>query len=603
MDPIEGIYTTGLFLGNPIKKLKFEISFRHENLILFGNQSLNSISFIKENKENGFPASELIFFGSKSYRLPVENKLNFENGKPISRCLDCEGILGLKKNSIFWDIWPSISLSYGGIAFGDDEDSFLIDLNEEDTERFCQLERVKCLSDETGICTTEVYLTTDGTPISNVSIQSGNITNLKLRFSGDHKYIYVPEYIFDQYMEGKNVYADDISKWNPLLFWIPKSSFSSIHEKCKDRTMHINSGYIFELKPNELVTIKPNGVVEFILKSEKNMMDTIDIGIQIWNRFLLRKTTAYSNDGDLILKIHKVNDHVPITSLIMIFLVIVSLVRWHLTAMDHIFTWTTNEKIYIFFEISIFVISVISMSLKNTTTVLIPDFTMYYVINIILVGISTIGTSLFLYFYIKESRKLSKSILIEKYMSVSFKKRVFLTNLFRSFSHKQIATVALNFLFLEQRTESIACPAIAFVNWYMLYTSIYYLMAYVIFVTQRDYFSLNIRNRIIYMSVLLYTLASVATQLFFAYFYVIYPLLRRYFFIYVDLVHGIMLILIFFTFLIASLFFMLNNRRGIILTRNKYSKKQEPQPKQIGASMSHSYLKETFVDSFSLAEK
>lgn len=99
--PEKGLYTTNLYLGTPIKSVKFQVSFRMNDLLLFYDAREQSVSY-----SESMP-SDLFYFGARSYRLSARMGNSSEKASFLT-CSDCKGILGLGPDSVFWDIWPSI---------------------------------------------------------------------------------------------------------------------------------------------------------------------------------------------------------------------------------------------------------------------------------------------------------------------------------------------------------------------------------------------------------------------------------------------------------------------------------------------------------------
>ena len=492
-----------------MKPLKFQVSFKHNDQILLYNPLEQSVSYSSE------VPSELFYFGSKAYRLGVR----LGNASERTGCPDCKGILGMGPDSVYWDIWPSISFSYGGIHLGDDKDSFLMDLDPKDTKRFCELEKLECQRDVVGICTTEALYKN---------------TSYRLRFDGDHPYLYVPLAVYQDYFRAKNVYRDVLSTWEPLEFVIPSKHFHSLHEICDhDDEFQLGGGYRFDFGHTELVFVEHDGTAHIMVKPHPHENDTIELGIQLWRRFMIRKTTAFSNNGHVLLKKNIVQQHASTLNLVFIVILAVSWIRWNLTGMPGTFVLDVENVIYYVTEFAAMIIGIISCCLSSTTSVLLPDYTGFYVLCVIAIGLSIVFevVAMVVFYRLPPPEK----------QRLKHLHNWFLCNVTRNVSHQLIIVVAINLLMVEQRTESIAIILTVIASLIAIYLMFYYLFSisayfmYIIF-DRANLPEITADQKLVSSLVIVYVIAAVvyvvlSTQLFF-----LGPFLERIAAVYIDLV-------------------------------------------------------------------
>jgi hypothetical protein len=512
VSPEKGLYTTTLHLGKPIKPLKFQVSFKLNEQLLFYDPKDQSISYSYD------VPSELFYFGSKAYRLAVRVGNSSERATHLS-CTDCKGILGLGPDSVYWDIWPSISFSYGGIHLGDDKDSFLMDLNPEDKKRYCELEKLECQQDTIGICTTEALYKN---------------TSYRLRFDGDHPYLYVPRAVYQDYFSNKNVYRDTLSDWAPLQFTIPAKHFHSLHSICDhDDEFQAEGGYQFEFDANELLYVEHDGTARIMVKPNPRENDTIELGIQVWRRFMIRKTTAFSNNGHILLKKNMVKQHANNFNLFLIILLAISWIRWNLTGMPGHFVLDIENGIYYATEFATMIIGIIACSLNSTTSILLPDYTAMYVLSVIAIGFSIVAEVISLVVFYRLPQ-LDRQKLAELHSW-------FLCNIVRNVAHQMIIAVSIMLLVVEQRSESIAIILTVIASLIAIYLMFYYLYgitAYFmyIFYDRKKLPEITVDQKIVSSAVLIFIVAAVVYVLVVSRLFFLNPFLERIAGIYIDLV-------------------------------------------------------------------
>lgn len=509
VSPEKGLYTTTLYVGTPMKPLKFQVSFKHNDQILLYNPLEQSISYSVE------VPSELFYFGSKAYRLGVR----LGNSSERTNCVDCKGILGLGPDSVYWDVWPSISFSYGGIHLGDDKDSFLMDLNPKDTKQFCELEKLECQQDTVGICTTEGLYKN---------------TSYRLRFDGDHPYLYVPPAVYQDYFQAKNVYRDTLTDWEPLEFVIPSTHFHSLHSVCDhEDEFQLEGGYRFDFDHNELVFVEHDGTAHIMVKPHPRENDTIELGIQVWRRFMIRKTTAFSNNGHILLKKNVVNQHASTFNLVLVVILAVSWIRWNLTGMPGVFVLDLENVIYYVTEFASMIIGIIACFLSGTTSVLLPDYTAFYVLCVIAIGISIVFEVVaMVVFYRLPTPEKQRLEHIHNW---------FLCNITRNVSHQLIIVVAINLLVVEQRTESIAIILTVIASLVAIYLMFYYLFSITayfmyMFFDRKHLPEITADQKVLSSCVIIYVIASVVYVVLSAQLFFLGPFLERIAAVYIDLV-------------------------------------------------------------------
>lgn len=578
MDPGKGSYTTELFFGSPIKRLKLQVSFRTTKLLLFYNIEQQSVSYqphiLSDGSEDQKSGTEIVYFGSRVYRVEVESdspRGSQSKTKNIYNidltCLDCDGILGLAPGSFFWDIWPSISFSYGAINLGDDKDSFLIDLNPEDVNRFCELEKLHCHPDTIGICTTDVFTT------------NGN-TEYRLRMMGDNPYIYLPERLYNEYFHGKNIYRDNTFKdWKPLALTIHRSHFESIHKVCEslNREDRLSAnGYELSIMPEEMIEVQGDGMSKMLVRIHPTLNDTIEIGIPLWKRFLVRKTTAFSASGHILLKIHNVNEHLSTLNVILILIVLVSWIRWNMTSLSHYIVLNIPNIIYLTFEVVIIAIAITSVFLSSTTSVLLPDFTSYYIWSCITAGINVIAEIIALIVLYKNGYPVRQKS-SKEHVTISFYQTyqlhvIFICHFVRNVSHQMLSAIAMILLLLEQRTEGISSILTSIVNVFTLYILAYYtfsLFVYTLFlftgiphITDRRVTTWY--QKLFFILLVLYMIGLVLYQVYVTHALFLLPFLEKHSLIYIELAPFAIYTTYTLLIILAIVFNFLNSKRAIL---------------------------------------
>ena len=210
-------YVMYLFVGTPPEPMTIEITFKHNLMIFYRDQSLRSVSYYE-----GDGGSEIVYFESKRFRVPIR----YDPGRSLyeehSHCISCDGMIGLGKGSFFWSLWPDASFTSSTIIAGGV--NFLMKTS---TMTGCKGCIIKCndpLGTDKSLCITQGVLSNYKDKTTTETTIEIEKNTYPIRFSIDNPMVYLPQILYDRYMEGKNIYKDSVSDWEPLKISIPSVS-------------------------------------------------------------------------------------------------------------------------------------------------------------------------------------------------------------------------------------------------------------------------------------------------------------------------------------------------------------------------------------------
>lgn len=548
--PGEKHYTGRLFLGTPPEPLTLEISFKVSSLVLYRDQHKHSISYYAPDP------SEIIYFNDQHYRLPVEYNpyRHFDHFEP--QCSNCEGVLGLGKGSPFWQIWRDASFTLGSITI-DDLNPLM-----RGTSGVCKGVFLKC--DEGGsICTTTATLLNDNKTYA-----------VHLDFESTR--VYLPHQFYDQYMQQKNLYFDDIDTWPKIELQFQGSQLADENlvanlknrgldpKSCKsDITMAVDPNHLlheFEVE-GKIILIKPN-----LFANDSS----ITLGNNIWKHFVVHRT----HQGDyLYVQSHPLQDHASAWALILFIVIFWYFIRWKLTSISYFVKDKKVEKrltwLNLFYEITAPFLVLATFFFPNIKNVL-NDFPVLLFSSVGIYLYSAILNFVLLAVFITTLQGRRIPITTKKNLMFNFE-----LNYLRNITHETILMIGMWVILLEKRDEGVANAISVIINVYIVFnisihfnvfmvTSVYYLYA------PQRYRSTFGTWGIAALTIL----GLFFAQIFISYVYFVNPFLQKNSQIYEQIILPFLIVLYIILFSIATYISSLKFKTAILQILNEKGKKE-----------------------------
>jgi len=167
-----------LAMGNPRKEMTFFVDFSSSSLISYVR--LDQISY---SYSTDFGGTDLIYISNTRMKVSVTLAVRDRN-----KCFDCDGVLGLGKNSFLWRYWSEATITPFYINLGDVHELF--------TTESCGSFIVRCSEGSNAL--------KDHMCIIPVTF---NNNSYPLTLNGQMKHS-IPEQEFYSYVSSKNIFRD-----------------------------------------------------------------------------------------------------------------------------------------------------------------------------------------------------------------------------------------------------------------------------------------------------------------------------------------------------------------------------------------------------------
>ena len=321
---VEGFETfvSELRIGMPPTKYKVQVSFAHDQIILFDQLNIKSVQW-----SDALGGSDVLHVSGDAIRVPIildPYRKVPEYKVPNTQCLDCMGILGLGRASIFWRLWPDIGFTRGGIQLGALHGEFNLGSSLPKylihcSSTFKESVTSKGSSARGGsLCVAEATLY-----IKNDSFLT------RVEFALTDQNVQLPADIYDAYMDNKNVFADKLEKWDRLHF-----KFSHPHAlDAAEDFGHLNvvldkrsAQADFDIEGKLLVVDTGIRRISTIERIEKGQ--PVRLGTQVLRNFVWQ-WNALSNS--VLIGAMPTNDYLPTENLILFAILFPMLVAWRIT--------------------------------------------------------------------------------------------------------------------------------------------------------------------------------------------------------------------------------------------------------------------------------
>ena len=456
---INEIYIAEVYIGNPTIKYKLEVRFDYRDIIIYDDLKEISTSFIEFKTNNSIlneiesDSRDIVFLSDEKFIFPVISDKYKTLSPSDTKCPRkiCQGILGLKKDSFLWGLYPEISFTRNSITFGQKGIGFT-DSQNLSNEFYCDIFNSLDILCETNLKSIEF----------NNKIY--NETKIRITLHGNE--IYLPKIIYNEYILGKNIYKKK-KKLTPIKF-------------------NFNDEISFELNEGDFLKhlnlIDNNKKLLLLANEEEN---TVIIGTNLLKHVIINKNTFNSK---IILKIHESVDNLSVLNLILILILVWYLSRWKMTNLTILLERQIrfkNSALNLFFEFSVLIFVGLSFFLPSTWRIL-KEFPLFYF---------SIGFVLATFIIFKVI-----SIYISVYIlnnNLFYKWDLFIqTSILRNSSQEILNLYSLWLILLERRLEGLSTVLIAIINIYLVYVISFYLLVSLIYILniQEQYKEKN-RNR------------------------------------------------------------------------------------------------------------
>ena len=550
-----------LYAGTPPESLTLEITFKHDLTILYRDQSLHSVSYTTQNG-----GSEVFYFGSKRFRVPTLYDPGRHMYDEHSHCIECDGMIGLGKDSFFWKMWPDASFTASSIVAGG-----LNPLME--TGAGCKGCVVHCDPDgsDSSVCLCEGAITNIG--------DSLKIT-YPVRISMDSPVVYLPIELYDRYMTGKNLYDDDVSDWPTIEITIPRAngidSDSKSHMIGRGIDVPNCRGEMkVRIDPDDLFrTFEVDGRV-LLMRPNSDINDrSITLGNSIWNQIIMYRSAC---GRYMFVQEHAVHDHLSVGTLILFAILFWYLIRWKMTVIALDVERALHKRdnwLNMLYELTAPPLALVALVLPIARGIL-EDFPVLYAISIaIFVTASIVEIAIFIATFVRGGWKKASS------------ETLFGINYMRNLSHETILMVALWVLVVGRRTEGVATILTVVINLYNLYNISYHLFLFFVYIwyvvmTEEQQQPGPSPYRGGWIFIVIGVVLLMGFQLFATYNYFTAPLLTRNAQIYEELIVPILIVVLIFTLDVALYMVSLYITRGVRLYVAKILKRSSTSGKMV----------------------
>jgi hypothetical protein len=359
--------------------------------------------------------------------------------------MDCDGIIGFGSQSIFWRQWN------GEITFARD----FIQLGKPSLVSRLKTKsgKLKCSDDINNFCAIDGYY-------QNVN------KDYKVMFSTQLYNVYVPDSIYDDYVEGMNLYKNNVEDWKALKLHLPiESSEESPETKVIKLELKSSSLILDQPRKKELLvnSIQNQRHYDTSINNENNMI----LGLNIFQDFVIYKNRM---ENAIILYSFDTTHHYSAMNLILFFAQFLLFIRWKLT--DPVLRINSlNENIYwgngitVTLEFVGILCTVLIYVLPSTQRVL-HEFLEVYIATTMELGILIIIEVMSIVYITALSKKpVGASIAFPRRDVSSF----FQINSIRNMCHDVILTTSMWLALLERTKVTLAIVPTVIINVYIFY--------------------------------------------------------------------------------------------------------------------------------------
>ncbi len=477
---VEGFETfvSELRIGMPPTKYKVQVSFAHDQIILYDQLNIKSVQW-----SDALGGSDVLHVSGDAVRVPIAldpYRQIPEYRIANTQCLDCMGIMGLGRASIFWRLWPDIGFTRGGIQLGTLHGEFnlgsalpkyLIHCSSAGAESLC-------VADAT------------------LNIKNGNFST-QVEFALTDQNVQLPADIYDAYMGNKNVFADKLEKWDRL-------HFKFLHPHALDAAGDF--GHL------DIALDKKSARADFDIEGKLLVVDTgmrristvervekgrpVRLGTQVLRNFVWQ-WNALSNS--VLVGAMPTNDYMPTENLILFAILFPMLVAWRITDILELSASSVAQKppkrdasdqrfqtrIYAFrdkfsdvnlrnrplsllFEFIGTGIAIAAYVLPATLEIVKP-YTLIYVAAGVVLGVAII------FKFVALAMTLFKTTEEQK-CTVFFLDSQFETRVMRALSHEIILLTGLWLLLVARRIDGLSTIPVFLVSSYAIFIFMFYLV-------------------------------------------------------------------------------------------------------------------------------
>jgi hypothetical protein len=359
-------YSVLLSIGNPHNRIKMTVDFNYDGLIVYSNLAELSSSW---SSEGG--GTDIVTFGDEKYRIHIILDPSRSLEESSKSCPSCGGIVGFSSSSFIWQIWSSMSLTSSTVILGSFHSLFKFKQHE------CNSCIVSCIPNVNGgLCATEGHV---------------NGVLYKILFSSE-PFTFLPEDFFYDYILNKNIYDDNINKWDPLVIsfkGLPNVGTELLHffnskgavvDKCLKSTE-------MKLYGKDLVIDSDRSHKKLLLRSH-TLNDTVILGLTTLSHAIIHYDSPHNL---MIIKKHEGNLNHSEPMLLAIAVLFWLFIRWE--CQDTSFFERDEAILSATFDAVNEIISVpivITVYAIRPTSMVMKDFKEFYILTGVLIAIESI---------------------------------------------------------------------------------------------------------------------------------------------------------------------------------------------------------------------
>ena len=446
------VYSADVYIGTDPISYRLQIDFSYDKIIIF--KDLTEISSTYSHKLGGY--DYITFNNHDRHYIPIISDPFGDSLKNPSsfKCKDCIGVLGLSWSSALYRIFGKIAFSNRYITLGGDPSEFLLSKTSGGSSSR-PIHRISCQYGKDALC-----LTNHG----SLSFGRVSYNNISINIDPSSQDLVLPMNIYNEFMEGKNVYDGDDRPWETITLRSyekrPWNKGEVRHKEEKTLTYEIDGkDFITESKTSmKLLGIKRQSSEDHVKNG-----NVVTIGSRVLRNFIIER----GRDG-LALMPFDTFDEIDEVNLLFFIILVILLLRWTIVNVD-ILNMTMDDWnlkypwFEIFYEWFGVIISIVAIFLPQTFD-LLDGHTDLYIGTWFLLGFAVIAKVYVKAYY---SWKDGQNYLLKRF-------RTHHLRLLNSFLEKIILLTGLWILTLQSRTEGGDSAILFVVNLLLLFTTSFY---------------------------------------------------------------------------------------------------------------------------------
>ena len=431
-------FAVSVRMGNAPKYYKLQIDFEESDIVIFKN--LQDISTTFSTQMGGF---EYISFWRKFYMMPVKVNANPRNYKRFT-CQDCDGILGLSPGSVLFNTFPTIGISRSYLTLGKASDEVGFSSNDKLHEVHCKTKNNLCTS--TG------------------ELMFGNVgyKDIDIEFDPSINHLTLPYYIYDEYMNGKNIYNDNVDNWENFNIRITGKSLTGTQKPNFLGSRKTNPRLEYTIDSGHFIrhTIRQTKILSIVRGDQQGPMNnTFVVGSRLLRDFIMTITSQHV----LFLEEFETFDSISVPNLVLLLIQSFLLGKWFVININKLFpNYNQKEKRKwptILLEWVSVGISIAAVALPETRELLESHLDLY-IGSVVLIGFAVIAKIVLLIDYTIENNENPFTNRPSDYMK----------RLLDSFFQELIILTGIWILALENRTEGGDSLILLIVNIFLVFT-------------------------------------------------------------------------------------------------------------------------------------